>query len=182
MNARESVDLMKGAIGLMLLCLLIGATVSFFYMLYDNTDERVHSMQKAVTSSGTERLFELQDKTLSDEGDFKNFPLVTNVANVLKEYNEDALLYILITPPNGQGNPVCFTYSDTNIQPSGFETDASQIPVTMACKYLLGFSNCRASVRLGTYDPNTGQPSDSWDGNGFLYIDLYLYVDPLSGG
>ena len=61
MRNNEPIDLAKAAIGIMLLCLLIGATVSFFYMIYDKTDERIDSMQKAATSSNMERLYELQD-------------------------------------------------------------------------------------------------------------------------
>ena len=74
MRNNEPIDLAKAAIGIMLLCLLIGATVSFFYMIYDKTDERIDSMQKAATSSNMERLYELQDKTLADTGDMSGYP------------------------------------------------------------------------------------------------------------
>lgn len=176
MRNNEPIDLAKTAIGIMLLCLLIGATVSFFYMIYDKTDERIDSMQKAATSSNMERLYELQDKTLADTGDMSGYPLGPLVANVLTEFSEESLLYIQVTTPQGiPGQPpttTVYTYTDiTNI--TGVDSnsiDNSDLPVTAAVKKILAHSDCRAAVYL----------HDDTD-YGLIGVQVDLYIDPATG-
>lgn len=185
MRSHEGVDMMKWAIAILLLCLLIGTTLAFFYMLYDNTDRRIDSMQKAATSSNMDRLHDLRDATLTHEGDIGRYPLCTNIISVLKEFSEEDLLYIQVVTPNSSESVMdyVFTYTGTNI--SGDSTvRESDIPVTEACRFMLAYSDCRAELSLGKFDisgSNTNVSSGTdWsaEGSGLLCIKVVLYVDP----
>ncbi|MCM1215118.1 MAG: hypothetical protein NC548_11430 [Lachnospiraceae bacterium] len=186
MRSNESVDMMKWAIALLLLCLLIGATLSFFYMLYDNTDRRIDSMQKAATSSNMDRLYDLQDNTLQNSGDIHHYPLCSNVVSALTEFNEDDLLYISVITPDG--DTWVFTYGTENNADGNNPVltgvpgtvSYSQIPVTMACRLLLGYSDCRSELVLGKYDVKTGSKSTNLNSPGLLYIQTILYNDPIA--
>lgn len=172
MRANEPADVMKWAIALFLFALVIGATVYLFYFLYDTSDSRIDSMQKATTSSTTERLYELQDKYLSSSGDWNQYPLVTTVANTLREYDEDSLLYITITTPDGA--TIIYKYADNiNLTAGGVEILTSDVPVMEAVKYLLQFSDCRTEILLGEYDPNGGYTA--YTGTGWMYVQLILH-------
>lgn len=178
MRSQEGVDMMKWAIALLLVCLLIGTTLAFFYMLYDNTDKRIDSMEKAATSSNLDRLYDLQDNTFSNTGNISRYPLCSNVVSALKEFNEEDLLYILVTSP--EGDTYLFTYTGTqfNAPANGINTEVSDIPVTEACRYLLAYSDCRAELSLGKYDIVSDTTSWLSDATGLLCIRITLYLDP----
>ena len=183
MRGNEPVDLMKSAIAVMLVCLLLGATLSFFYMLFDNTDSRIHSMEKATSSSSTERLAALQDKTFEKTGDISNLPLVANIVNVLQEYSEDDLLFVQIHDPMYFTTDI-YTYTGTTLV--GVENPdsihASDIPVTEAVRHLLGYSNCRAELILGRWDVSTGALLNATGNEGLLYVQINIQRDPLASG
>lgn len=178
MRSQEGVDMLKWAIAILLLCLLLGTTIAFFYMLYDNTDRRIDSMEKAATSSNMDRLYDLQDTTFSNTGDIGSYPLCSNIVSALQEFSEEDLLYIQTISP--EGDVWVFTYGDTNIQEpgNGCTVQKSQIPVTEACRYLLAYSDCRAELSLGKYDYSTGSTSWLGDSTGLLCIRVTLYMDP----
>lgn len=175
MRANEPVDVMKWAIALFLFALVVGATVYLFYFLYDTSDSRIDSMQKATTSSTTERLFELQDKYHASSGDWQKYPLVTTVANTLREYDEDSLLYITITTPDGSTS--IYKYDDgINLNADNSITQViSDVPVMEAVKYLLQYSDCRTEILLGEYDPNGGGGYTAYTGTGWMYVQLILH-------
>lgn len=174
MNSREPFDLAKMAIITLLVILALGATVAFFYTLYDATDNRIDSMQKATLSASMDRLYDLRDLTETNIGKMDKYPLVTNIVSALSDFNNEDLLYISVTTPQTEDNKTTvYTYSGTTL--TGIATTDivySSVPVTDACKTLLRYSDCTAAVYIGEAEVN-GYP-----GLSFVQIDIY---DALGG-
>lgn len=193
MNTKEPFDLAKMAITLLLVCLVVGATTGFFYMLYDNTDKRIDDMEKATESASMDRIYDLVQQYESNKGDFDAYPLVTNVVSALTEFQESDLLYVAVDISQGQVHHVgaddvyAFTYTGTNLTtvvPNAaltFTTVQSDIPVTDASKLLLPYSNCRCEIYLYRYDTSTGQVVDGLTNTGGM-TGIYVVVHPVSLG
>ena len=118
--------------------------------------------------------------SLTNSGNVHKYPLCSNVVSALTEFNEEDLLYIAVIPPSDITDPpYIFTYENTNVTLSGFTTEESQIPVTVASRYLLSYSDCRAEVSLGKFDINTGASSTNMNSPGLLYVQIALYRDTV---
>lgn len=158
MFGNEGIQMSKMAIAVLLVCLLVGSTVSFFYMMYDNTDQRVKKMEEATNSSDMERLYELADLTTTNGLSPDELPLVTNVVSALTSFSEDSLLYIYVIPPADSDECTVYVYDDATTVESaeGVHKNVSNIPVTYACRQLLQYSNSRCEVRLYNVNSMTG--------------------------
>ncbi len=173
MNAREGLDIAKMAITCMLVTLVLGAAFGVWYLCYQPMSDVQRSMTQATNTSATERLRDLQDQSESadkatDPDDIETgHPLVTSVANILSEYDDDSLLYVYIvnigagSPKDGQ----LYTYEGVAVNTlANNDVDAngnmlpgittctryadSTVPVTQAVKSLLTYSQYRCHVHL----------------------------------
>lgn len=153
MNTREPFDLAKMAITALLMCLVLGATMGLVYYMYDKTEERIDSMEKAATSASMEKLYELEQQFLNNMTNPDMQPLVTNVVAALTEFQNDDLLYVTVTTPDS--NTTTYTYTGITLTVAG-NIETSAIPVTDASRALLPYSHCRCQLYLMRVDPTTG--------------------------
>lgn len=65
MNIREGVDLAKMAVTSMLVCLVLGAIFTIWYLMSDKGNALVGSMEKSANSATSERLLDLQDQSIA---------------------------------------------------------------------------------------------------------------------
>ena len=165
MNVREGIDITKMAISVMLLVLVIGAGLSMWYMMEDHQSKLQRKMNKASSSAAMEKLYELRDISDSAKADNKpeHYPLVSNVANAINEFNEDSLLFVYvkdeqqtIVPDTGADVGVTYTYEDVvlNNMPN---VKQSVTPTTDVLKLLLRYSKyrCKFEIVDYTYDKLT---------------------------
>lgn len=180
MNIREGIDLVKMAVVAMCVSIVIGAMVTIFYLTYDPATEVTRNMEKAVVTSSAERLYDLSqqseaaDAIVDADKLVEAHPLVTNVCNVLTEFNEDSLLYVYVTQFNGSSIGHLYTYEEVGITtgatldkssnpedptyalPDGatYKAFASSVPVSYAVKDLLQYSQyrCHCAVRNVNYN------------------------------
>lgn len=151
MNSREPFDLAKIAIGLLLVVLVIGATIAHFYGLFDTTDRRIDSMQKATASAAMDRLYDLKDLSDTNAYQLDKLPLVTNIVSALSDFSNEDLLYIIVKLPQEMGDvKELFVYEGVTITNpgSGVTIHESDIPMTEACRLLLQYSNCTARLNV----------------------------------
>lgn len=168
MHIEEATTLTKIAIICTLVTMLIGACLSVWYLMWDNTTEIERKLERASSSASAEKLYQLQDQSMAaDESDssdkIKEHPLVTTAANTLSEFDEDSLLYIYVvnTPssqPNTPKGANLYTYENYTIsdhgtgrRPAGWESKQvynSNNPVTDAVKYLLTYSQYRCHLHI----------------------------------
>lgn len=159
MNVREGIDIAKMAIACMLLVLVIGAGMSVWYIMSGHSSKLQGNLDKATNSASMERLWELQDDAKSAKADNRpeRYPLVTNVANAIAEFNEDSLLYIYvydanetITNTTGSESGATFTYKDVTLtdMPNKHQ---STTPTTDAVKLLLRYSAYRCDFEITEY-------------------------------
>lgn len=177
MNAREGMDLVKMAITAMLVTLVIGAGFFAWNKMATPMGSLEKSLESATLSAATERLYEMQDMstTARSTQKYEDFPLVSNVCNILSEYNEDSLLFVYCTAHDASNNyvqPNYFTYENVVINNfPGFPGTNGNIPtnpypntqqpVTYAVKYLLPYSQYRCDVKMVDY---------SYKGNNYVGV------------
>lgn len=157
MNNQEGFDLAKMAVSVLMLSLLIGAVMSVWYFMFGTEQKLQASMDKATRSAAVERLYELEDVSNAAKEGSGQYPLVTNVVNILSEFNEQDLLFIYVdVTENGNDfyNGALYTYEgvvlggiDTTGLPDPNKISCTQ-PVTEACKKLLLYSRYRCYVDM----------------------------------
>ena len=154
MDAREGLDLVKMSVAVMLLTLVIGATVSFWYIMADHSSNLQQNLDNATRSAAMERLYELQDSSDSAEAENNRdgYPLVTNVANTVSEFNEESLLYIRIRDEaNSIVNGATYTYADVTLTNLS-NVQKSYTPTSDAVRLLLRYSKYRCKFRITNYN------------------------------
>lgn len=177
MNATEGITLTKMAITAMLVSLVLLASFSIWYFLSDKMSDVQRSMDNAVSTAATERLYELQEMSLTatTTKEYDDYPLVTNVCNALSEYNEDSLLFVYCTAhdikTNTYSNSHWYTYDGVTISPiptswPGYSSATqlyphTQIPVTYAVKQLLSYSKYRCNMNVVEYEYQQTPTSNS---------------------
>ena len=159
MNVREGIDITKMAISAMLLVLVIGAALSLWYMLEDHHSGLQTDLDRASNSASMEKLYELRDMSETAKNDNKpdKYPLVSNVANAISEFNENSLLFIYIEDEedsilNDAGTVTGATYTykgvTLNTMPN---VHMSVTPTTQAVKLLLRYSKYRCKFEIVDY-------------------------------
>lgn len=180
MNSKEPFDLAKMGITMLLVCLVLACTVGFFYMMYDKTDKKIDSMEKATASASMERMRDLEQQYWSSPTDVNAFPLVTNVVSALVEFEESDFLFVNVVSPRATSNNT-YTYSGVTLSGNLGTINESNTPVTMASRELLQYSNCRCSVLLKQYDADTGQPLPDGSTSGLTGVFIQVYETQLGG-
>lgn len=100
MNAQEGVNLAKMAVAAMLCTLLVGAIVSLFYIFLNRGDAELGAAKKEVTSINMEKLYSLQDQSLTADSSpnyLEEHPLVSAASASILEHQETDLIYIYVT-------------------------------------------------------------------------------------
>ena len=182
MNTKEPFDLAKMGVTLLLVCLVLACTIGFFYMMYDKTNEKIDSMEKATASASMDRLRDLEQQYWSNTTDIESFPLVTNVVSALVEFEESDVLFVNVIGLDPSTSSNTYTYSGVTLAGSNLGVkQESNTPVTMASRELLQYSNCRCSIRLQQYDSATGQPLPDGSTEGLTGIFIQVYKTQLGG-
>lgn len=159
MNVREGIDITKMAISVMLLVLVIGAGLSMWYMMEDHQSDLQSKMNKASSSAAMEKLYELRDISDSAKADNKpeHYPLVSNVANAINEFNEDSLLFVYvqdeqqtIVSDTGTDEGVTYTYKGV-VLAGRPNVKQSVTPTTDVLKLLLRYSKYRCRFEIIDY-------------------------------
>lgn len=164
MNAREGIDLAKMAVACLLMCLVIGAGFTVWYLMENQESKFQDSMEKATVSSYMDRMWDFHNTsaTALAENEYDDMPLVTNAANAISEFNEDSLLFVYIDEvhKNSSGtysvykNGHLYTYTGVTISnvSATFKTTPtvsnSEQPTTHSVKQLLKYSECRCFVEV----------------------------------
>lgn len=113
-GSQESITMTKMAVAVLLVCLVIGAGITFFYMGYDKTTQRISDMQASAASATMSRLMEFDNMsgnfaptgggTQSVTVTVNDLPLVSNVAAVIQHADID-LAYIAVVQDTGEIDP-----------------------------------------------------------------------------
>lgn len=124
MNAREGVDISKMAVSVLLICLVLGAGITFFYFGYDKTTAKISGMQESAASSTMSRLMEFDDMsgnfassgggTQSALVTANDLPLVANVAAVI-QHADIELAYIAVVHREST-RYVCKVFTPTGVE------------------------------------------------------------------
>ena len=149
MNAEEGMTLTKMAVTVLLIIFVIGAVLSLFYWLYLIFSNYHADISDSVNATAYERVYELIDMTR--QGDY---PLTTNVANMLDSFNSTDLIYVqvYIDYPDPTKNKVyVYTYKGVTVTAIGVPPENiyySDVPTSFAMKELLRHSDRRCTVDL----------------------------------
>lgn len=149
MNAEEGTTLVKMAITVLLVGFVIGAIMSLFYWLYGLFNTYHSGVTDDVNSTIYERVYELCDLTKKGE-----YPLVTNVANMLDSFYATDLIYVTVTIDGPSPQHYVYTFPGVDTSSLTGTINVSDVPTSMAMKELLRHSECRCMVKLT--DVNNG--------------------------
>lgn len=147
MEAREHIDLTKMAVTAMMVTLVLSAMLALFFFLYKVLSDAATDTQQVITTTSTDKLYDLCDATNSGE-----YPWVTSVINAITEVDDANLLYVQVIDNTATpSTQLYFTYNDVTITGA----PVSQIrqntsPLDECSKYLMGFTNKRCGVQYLT--------------------------------
>lgn len=115
-GANEGFSIAKMAIACILCALLVGAIVTLFYVFMNIGDKQYGATKKDVETVNMEKLYTLQDQSLTADhmtNSVKYHPLVSAVSATLLEYDEKDLVYIYVTSRKPLG--ATYTYSGSHL-------------------------------------------------------------------
>lgn len=166
-GANEGIGIAKMAVACILCALLVGAIVTLFYMFLNIGDQKFGSTKKSVETVNMEKLYTLQDQSLTADhmnNSVEQHPLVSAVSATLLEYDEKDLVYIYITSRRPSGltytysgsklftyNGVSFTPGVLNVLPgysSGVSYTYNDTILSAATKYLNQWSKYRCHLSV----------------------------------
>ena len=168
MKQEEGISLAKMAIVCLLVILVIGAVMMLFYSMSRFTDKSLQKSRDAVATSVTDRLYDLQNQSVTADNDTskgpEDHPLVTNVVNALYEYNDTDMLYVYTTVRKSDGtykDSYLYTYkndavgdvviTDTSVLPGNAnmqQINSTYAPIRTASKQLLKYSEYRCHFTI----------------------------------
>lgn len=187
MNAREGVDLAKMAVVASLVCLVISSVLGVYFLLSDSETKYQRSMELAVSTTVMDRFHDFEDESVnaSLENDFERYPLVSNVANALSEFNEDSLLYVYVrrydSETGATTDKTVFTYAQVNdsdlqgaLGDNTISIKHTESPTSDSVKKLLTYSKNRCSLQIA--DAVYGPVNPSATNNGVHYVGIEVQV------
>lgn len=172
MEGKEGFDLVKIAIGVLILVLVISAVYGLFNMLYTPSAKLEIDMETKATGAVMDKLYTIQDASNAADADAsvmsteeikEAHPLVTQASNVISELSASDILFIYVCENKDTvtSNGWMFTYrgvtfSNTSVlpcPPSNTIND-TDVPADMSVKHLLQYSALRCHLSVVNVDYN----------------------------
>lgn len=149
MNAEEPVDLAKMAVAAMLLALLLGIAVTFFYFLYSNLSAKQSTTKDIIQATSLEKFYALEQQTQTADGGAGEYPLVSSVVNAFTELDSADVMYYDIYSKNSTVRK-CFVLDNDTVSYMGLPADAirTQVMTTDVSKYLMTFVGQRCALEI----------------------------------